>query len=418
MKEQAPPLLYFDSRTGSYWMKLADRYLLLDTAQARLHLRKAGLFSGRVDDGLNECERAFIAAQIDRHIDYAGALAGCPIGPMMTDAGFRILVTTGARLPESKRGAAENLDKYFSELFGDEQSVVALAWLKVARESLIAGDFRPGQLLVLAGPSGCGKSLFQALVTAWLGGRSAKPYRYFIGDTPFNADLASAEHLMIEDENASTDIRTRRNFGGRIKEFCVCKELSIHAKGRQALTLPTFRRITLSVNDEPENLMILPPLDVSLSDKITLLRCRPAELSSDRAKNWKALAGELPALAWRLERWSIPHALRCSRFGVKAWHHPDLLDALSDLSPEARLLNIIDQTLFEKANPTPWTGTSEALEMELRQTKFGFAVERLLYFPGAAGTYLGRLSKNGRIQKGIRSGKTHWTIATPGACTA
>lgn len=408
-----PLQLYFDTRNGHYWLELERRFLPLDASCAKLHLRRSGLSKDAFDSsGLNELERAMIVAQLERHVDYSGPLAGHKLGIFSTTADMRVLVTTEARPPVAKRGKHDHLERLLSELFKD-QVEVAMSWLKVARESQLAGDFRPGQLLVLAGPPGCGKSLFQSLVTEWLGGRVAKPFRYFIGETPFNGDLAGAEHLMIEDENASTDIRRRRDFGGRIKEYCASRDMNIHPKGRQAMTLPTFRRLTLSVNDEPENLMILPPLDDSLADKITLLKCSAATIGSDRDKTWRTLTGELAALAWTLERWSIPHRLRCSRYGVKAWQHPELFEALSDLSPERRLMDLIDQCLFETGDFGELHFSSEELESKLRQTSFGFSVERLLHFPGACGTYLARLVKTGRVRKSMVRGRNRWLISAP-----
>ena len=105
-----------------------------------------------------------------------------------------------------------------------------------------------------------------------LGGRAAKPTEYMSGRTPFNADLFAAEHLMIEDEYGSTDLRTRREFGARIKDITVNDVQSCHAKNRwQAISLRPFWRLSISLNDEPENLMVLPPVDESLSDKLMLL---------------------------------------------------------------------------------------------------------------------------------------------------
>ena len=39
------------------------------------------------------------------------------------------------------------------------------------------------------------------------------------GATPFNGELFCCEHLIVEDEEASTDIQARRNFGTKIKEI-------------------------------------------------------------------------------------------------------------------------------------------------------------------------------------------------------
>jgi len=415
-KDTKAPKLFFDSLKGGYWLQLASsRFLLLSTEQARLHLRYAGLYGGKVEEGLNDMDKALYVAQVENAVDYAGPLAGHRCGVFQTSSGEKILVTSEPRCEcfELSKDASEFplLERFLTELFGKKQLPFVLGWLKYARQSLRHGDFRPGQLFVLAGPSDCGKSLFQALVTEFLGGRVGRPYRYMAGDTPFNRDLAAAEHLMIEDEHASTDIRTRRKFGAALKDFTVNREMSIHGKGKEALTLPTYKRVTLSVNNEPENLMILPPLDGSVLDKIMLFKCSQADLSEDRKANWLRLTNDLPALASYLQQWSVPRSMRSTRFGVTAFHNPELLELLADIAPETRLLNLIDQVLFAKS-VTFWRGTAEQLEKELRGSSFGFAVEKLLYFSSASGVYLSRLAQKHPERFEVRkvNGKTDWLI--------
>jgi hypothetical protein len=197
----------------------------------------------------------------------------------------------------------------------------------------------------------------------------------------------------------------------------VNRELSVHAKGRQAVTLPTYRRVTLSVNDEPENLMILPPMDASITDKVILVRCSPARTHEDRAKNWSELTSQLPALAHQLETWKLPADMRCGRFGVRAKHDPVLLSVLTGLSPEARLLALIDEVIFADRAPLhgPWTGTADELERTLRTSQFGFACEKLLYFTGATGTYLGRIAARfpARVSAMTDGTRTRWVIRGP-----
>jgi hypothetical protein len=53
--------------------------------------------------------------------------------------------------------------------------------------------------------------------------------------------------------------------GTKIKEICANTTQSAHPKNRNAVTLTPFWRLSISVNDEPEKLMILPPIDESLS---------------------------------------------------------------------------------------------------------------------------------------------------------
>lgn len=417
MKNVTLPELWYDSGGRGYWMKMpSNRFLCLDKKDSSVHLIHAGLDVEEQTGPLKAVDRVFMVSRLERAVDYAGPLAGHRVGAYVTPAGNRVLVTSEARSdvfekPKSTSKNCPMIEKFLLELLGPEQLVPFLCWLKIARATLVAGDFRPGQLVVLAGPSNCGKSLCQALITEILGGRSAKPYRYMIGETSFNGDLAAAEHLMIEDESASTDIRARRKFGASIKDFTVCDEMSVHAKGRQAITLRTFKRLSLSVNDEAENLMILPPMDASLTDKIMLFKCNRANLQSDdRKENWRLLVADLPAFLDSLFTMRVPKAMVCPRFGIVAYHNPEILEMIDAIAPEIRLLNLIDEVL--KESDYPWKGSAEELEKRLRSSAFGFAVEKLLYFSSATGTYLSRLAFRfpARFEARKNKGRTTWII--------
>ena len=414
----------YDSNSGQYFLELKPgQFRKLSGSDLRLHLRRNGLSDEKSIGTLNEVENALAVSQIDRAVDYSGPLAGHNAGTFDTSDGRKILVTQSPRLPIPKRGKWPFMRKFFSELLGEEEQW-AYAWLSVAFKSLAKGDMRPGQLLALAGDAGCGKSLFQCIVTEMLGGSMAKPYRYMIGDTSFNGDLARASHWCIEDEHGSTDIRMRRKFGTSIKDVCANLNLSIHNKGAQAITLPTFRRITLSVNRENENLQIIPPLDASLVDKIILLLCGHAEVGGDRDKIWRSVTEELPAFVWfLLHEFTIPKALRCPRYGVIAYQNSELAQILTSVAPENRLLSLMDEILFadetKRIAEAPVKGTTEQIEKWLRQSAFNFAVEKLLYFSTACGVYLQRLSvKNPNRVKMEREGsRTVWRIFAPSAQT-
>lgn len=419
MKKSPPaPLLHFDMRSGSYWCPLdSGEYLALDTGQAKLHLRAAGLDPDQwTDNGLNEVERALFLSQRERFCHYAGPLAGWTPGAFETADGRRCLVTSGPRLPVAKAGKCEALDRFLGELLGGEQGHHFLLWLTAAREALAKRTFRPGQLVALAGPSGCGKSLLQSVITAALGGRCASPYLYMVGETSFNADLAQAEHWAIEDRASSTDIRTRRKFGAALKEAVVNREIQVHAKGRQAIVLPTFRRVTASMNDEPENLMLLPPMDESISDKVNLYQCAVADVGDDRERTWSTFMRELPAFLFDAAKLPIPKRWKDDRYGVRAYHNQTLLDVLTAASPEVRLLAIIDDVLFgARAAASFWTGSAVELEKVLLSGEFGHAVSRLLYYSTAGSVYLARLAVKHpeRIEAIKRGGKTVWTIRAP-----
>lgn len=423
-KPPVPPDIRFDTRTSDYWLQLADgRYLRLDARNVKLHLMSNSIYIDEENDfGLKSGDALLISIQKTRWIDYAGPLAGHKIGPFETPDGKRILVTSQARIIEPKSGDFAGIEKFITELFSSADQVnYVLCWLKISYDCLRTRNFRPGQFLMQAGPPGCGKSFFQELVTWVLGGRSAKPYRYMTGQTHFNSDLAAAEHLMIEDENPKSNITARREFGTAIKDWTVNDKISVHAKGREAVTLSFFRRLTGSVNDETENLMIMPPMDSSILDKVSLLKCHHATLSDKRQENLGMLRTELPGFLHMLKTLSVPRAMRDPRFGIRAYHNPEILEVLSETSPEARLLTLIDQCVAfddlpeserKTGSMNVWRGTSEKLEARLRASPFAFAVDKLLPFTAAMGTYLSRLAhkKPERFTKLKSRGQTVWLI--------
>lgn len=386
-------------------------------------LRNSGV-SNRCPEGeyVSPLEKRIVHIQTECDVDYAGPLAGWRKGSHNI-CGNRILVTTEAALITPEAGECPNIDAVIDNLFLDgehDQRPYVLGWLKVALEALYARRLRPGQALIIAGERGCGKSLFQKIVDSLLGGRSAKPYRYMSGATPFNSELFGAEHLMIEDEVATTDGRKRRDFGAKIKDFTVNEIHSCHPKNRNAISLKPFWRITGTLNDEPENLMVLPPIDESLVDKLILLKAnkRPMPMNTDtlegRNQFWEVITSELPAFIYRVLQYPIPAELQSERFGVTHFHHPQLIEALDELSDENKLLSLIDSTLF--AAGTVWEGTAEELKRVLCESAAGYEAKHLLAWNNATGTYLGRLAKRypKRISPDRDSRKRFWVIQQDG----
>jgi hypothetical protein len=396
---------------------------MITTQDVRRWLKERGCRSkAKGKEKVSEIDALLTSFQREFDVDYAGSLAGYRRGVYELN-GKRVLVKDSPVLIEPTPGGWPLLKRIIRNMLGAEQEIYLFGWLKVAVESLYSGKFRVGQALALAGPKDCGKSLLQNLFTDIFGGRSAKPHRYMSGDTPFNGELFCCEHLIVEDDQPSTDIRARRNFGTKIKEITANVTQSCHPKHRQAITLTPFWRLSISVNDEPENLMILPPIDESLQDKLIILKAAkhpmPMPSVSDREREvfMAALRAELPHFIDFLTRWEIPGHLISQRYGITHFHHAEILEALGTLAPETKLLELIDTVLFASVAPGVWEGSANELEREL--TKDSSQVRReatqLLSFPVACGTYLGRLQKlnPSRFEsKHTRSGN-QWTINPP-----
>ena len=190
--------------------------------------------------------------QLNQDIVYSGSLAGFNSG-FHNILNQRVLVTESPWVIVPKVGEWPTLKRFLEGLFQD-QVVYFYGWMKHGYAALRSGEFTSGQAFAMAGPVNCGKSLLENLVTEIMGGRVAKPYHYLTGKSDFNSEHFGAEHLMIEDETAATKFEARRNLGAAIKTITVNVTQMCYGKNKKALTLTPLWRLTLSMNEEPEDL--------------------------------------------------------------------------------------------------------------------------------------------------------------------
>jgi len=430
-----PPEAYYDTGRKEYLIRDGqEKWISLSEAQFKRVLAKAGIGAKRGKGvGVSAQDDAILDLQMHHNVVWAGPLAGYRSGYYET-GGNGILVTTSPRVIEPMESDWTMLRGVIEGLLGDrdgEQLPYTYGWLKIAYEALRDGLKQPGQVFVMCGPHGSGKSLLQQIITVLLGGRVARPYQVMSGGTPFNSDLFGAEHLAVEDEQPSTDIRARRAFGSQIKNVTVNIDQRFHQKHRDALVLQPFWRMTVSINDESENVQILPPIDDSLEDKMMIFRAvrhdmpMPTGTGVERAAFWARLVSEAPGLAHHLVNMEIPRRLRCERFGVRHYHHPEIVQILNEVAPEVRLLALIDATFFRAADiggglvtssrSAPVELTAEEIEGALtdQHAQHSFEARRLLGWNNACGTYLGRLASKAcpdRVQSIRTALNRRWRI--------
>ena len=414
---------YFDPDSQTYYRRNEDGdYQKAAIGSIGRYLRKLG-FSSKMSEGqtLSPKDRAIEYIETQCKVDYAGSLAGQSVG-FHEIRGRKILVTDSPRLIEPKPGKWETLRTVFEGLLGEEQAAHFFAWLKFAIESLRAEELRGGQAIVIAGPAGCGKSLCQAIITQLLGGREAKPFAAMTGKTDFNSELFGAEHLMIEDEAASADPRVRKTFGHEIKKVTANKGERCHKKNREAFMLFPFWRLSITLNDDAGSLQVLPQFEDAIRDKVTLFKAKPFRMPVDTSRAdgedllWRALMNELPAFVfYLLNEFEIPAEWIDSRFGVVAYHNPDLLEMIDSTSDEYKLLELIDgaDDLFPLDSMDPWEGRAAELEEKLI-ARYGVTARRLFSYNSACGQLLALLkSKTSRVTSRVLEGHTVWAVSMP-----
>lgn len=424
------PPLYYHARDTSYWRQAkSGGWIKVNDTSAKNFVAEYGYKKSPKEPGTNsEVDKAMMNVQSDQNVAYVGSLAGYDAGIQLM-ASNRVLVTDSPKFIKPAEGTWPTLTSLFEGMFVDgeiDQRPYFYGWIKNALQSFEQRRWKASQLLALAGPVGSGKSLTQNLITAMFGGRAAKPYQFMMGHTTFNAHMFTAEHLMLEDEAESVDIRSRRHFAANIKTILTNWEQNCHGKNKDAVILKPLWRMTLSLNDDPERLQVLPPLDSDVREKIIALkvaRCdmpMPTSTPEQEEAFWARMMSELPAFLHYVKGYAIPTDLVDTRYGIKAYHHPEIVEKLEQTSPELQLMELIDKALFgNRFVPEAWEGTSADLEERLQRGDYEPQVKRLLRHQNTCGTYLGRLKEcdqtdiEGRITSHKHNGHMRWTIQPP-----
>lgn len=360
--------LFFDGR--DYWRREADgNFGRLCREDMRLHLGVLGFRLSSLDGAPSPADCALHRLQTERRVVFAGPICGRPPG-LLSENGMQILVTRGPKFIEPKAGDCPTITSLIANLLGraagdplaPTQAAVFCGWLKLARIAVRnPHEHRPGQVLGLVGPKDCGKSLVQsAIITPALGGRVSDPSLYFVGGTAFSSDLWAAEHLAIGDKGLGEDGRERARLRDELKRVTASSDYPLHPKHKEAITLRPVWRVSLSANDDPESASNLPAIDASFADKIIYLQCYspPAPFFDEgrpgaRADFAAKLADELPAFLASVDAFEIPAELRKSRFGVREFHHPQILDLIESSSPLVPVAEVLESWISSWELTTP-----------------------------------------------------------------
>jgi len=404
--------LYLRNKTG--WSKIPDR-------QALRVLREKGFSTKPEIPGSNSAADSFLAEVSERYVaDYIGPLAGFNEG-VYSLGDKRVLVTCSPQYIEPKNSDWAALRAFLDLLFANPIHLqIFFTWLKCGLESLNGGfPWRPQQAMAFCGPKGSGKSLLQnVIITKCFGGRSAQVFSILSERTAFNLKMFWAEHLMIEDDVSSSDIRSRRKLGAMIKNIVSNEWREMHGKFKTAIDLCPFNLLTITLNDGADDLTVLPPLDESIAEKLIILRTgtglRDTDLSdlTTRRNFVDSLQNGLPGfLYFLLNEFVVPEELRDPRYGIKAYHDPNILNALEVLDPKAMLIEMLEATPEVAAAPDKqWTTTELLKELECEHPG---QARRLFKGSASLGKLLMRLASDSRHPGRVHSPrKGQWRINT------
>ena len=380
-----PEGYYFEIRNRRYWKKTSLGWQSLTGEDFQRYLNVwYGLSAARKKGAPSSCDQAMVWIQQNQWVNVVSDLAGYHGPAVITYNDTRILVPHGPRLVTPHEGDYQTILDYWDGMLPGDPGEHLRCWCAAAVKSAYAHRLGTNIIPILCGPHSCGKSLFQQLFTVAVGGRVSFPYQVMTGVTPFNEHLFAAEHLIIEDEYSSGDIKSRNQLGTTLKNFVANKQKLNHGKGKAAFTSPELLQfLTISLNDELENIAQLPRKHPSLDGKVSLYDCAaspmpmPTGNDEEKAAFWAQLMKELPCWIYDLlHKTPMPAKWRSGRFMVP-WRAQKLSAALDELEPYMRLRDLIYILLWQDLNKNDsilhlsyegdfYLGTPTEIELELR----------------------------------------------------
>lgn len=403
-----PSGIFYDGPSGKYLVECGPYY--------RTYTRKAPVITGverhfrsvgmDAKEAKQEARDSVTDAEVDRHVEWSGNLAGYRKGLIHSSDGKPMLVLTSPAVVEPLPGPAPVISDLIHQAFPDQvQHDVFTGWLAGCYRSVRSGTHHPAPMLCLAGGPNRGKSLLAHIVKSTMGGRSANPHNSWFGGLPWNDDLCAAELLLLDDCQGSTDMRSRMNFAAAFKESIYAAEIQMRKRHCSSLSVRPVWRVMVCCNDSPEDLLILPPIVDGLRDKLILLKVEaispPVDTSSPDGRELlqRMIESELPRLAHHLLSFTVPDELTDSRSGIMAWRHPDLVQAIDAMKPEARLEELLQSAFTcHLWSNLPETLTASQIESRLLDKDSPVRDQAKMLFgtwQAACGTFCGRLADGG-----------------------
>ena len=315
-----------------------------------------------------------------------------------------------------------------------DQLTYLLAWLKYSYVNALERTPKPGQAIVIAGPPGKGKTFLSWKVISGLMGGRSDASAHLVENDRWTERLLEHPVMTIDDSSALSDARSLREFTNKIKRYTANPEIMYEQKYMKTGAVPWLGRIVITCNLDAESLRILPDMDSSTQDKICLFKASDPIIDfADFQTNDRTIRHELPLFARFLVDWKYPEGCVAEerRFGVKAFHHPDLFEESRQhgLGMLIEMLGGFLDGYFAMpghANEREWSGTALQLLTDM-SVQFETLARELNY--RALSIQLGKLAKANfnihkewhadaqqyiwRINRNLSGKKTEYTERNP-----
>lgn len=362
-----------------YWRKIANgRFASEVKEDFAQHLTNNCRLSTKPDNqGTSPLSRAMQFIRDHQRVSGAAPLLFQPKGAVVSYQGTQFLNIADDNLIRPTDSAQEwgetggfpFISSVLDNLFEPTtQLPIFLAWLHHFYRSAGEGKPLPGQNIFLAGGPAVGKTLTSGSIVGRLLGGSIEARDYILGEDKFGGQLFSYAVWTCDDETVADSESARTRFSAFIKKLAANQSFNYHQKFERPVMIPWMGRVVITLNLDFVSCRVLPSLDNSALDKISLFRCSdtPKIKFPDRYEIEATLKTELPNFGRYLLDMTIAPELRGdSRYGVKAFQEPSLRVRAHQTNKSAQFRELLVEhlKLHFKDNPTAdiWKGSAVEL---------------------------------------------------------
>ena len=400
--------IYYDHK--NYWILEDCGWQSYTTTDISRILRVDRGVSGRPDaSGISDIDRTI------RHIQRTQTVLGaapfiCRRPGIVTINGDRFLNTHTKPFMRPAPGTAvwgslggfPFISNFLERLFdrGDKEQLQSfLSWLAHFYKSGINYEPTSGLLVVLAGEAGVGKSFLVQGIMGPIFGGVGEAAKLLSGEDAFGSENFAKAVWSLDDAKTSSDYVGHKKLSEGLKRAVANDAAVYHVKYQVPVVISWFGRVVICLNKDAESMQMLPDMEISILDKISLYHVADHTIEfPTRAELDQILVRELAFFCAFLRDFEIPAAhVGTNRFGVEPWQDPDLMRSAQQLSPASAFLDILESwktEYFKDREPTAphWEGKGFDLYRSMQQDDtMSWAMRE--YSPRKIGIHLSKLVK-------------------------
>lgn len=365
---------YWESKANKYWTKVGGRnWHSFGSTDVEMRLQAAGLSTKcPKEGGLSSVKKALLMVQDTAAVHGVYPAFYNPTA-VIHIAGSDYLNTSVVKVlrphqePNHEWGQGFPwIADYLSKIFRDEQREYYLHWLMHYYRQALEGRPGRGLAMFIAGPVGVGKTFLNRQIHEKLFGGSMDASGYLTRADQFNSNLIASPMWTIDDAVAQTDNKTREGYSQMIKMITANEGVVMRGMHREGFRAPWFGRLTVTMNDDPDSLKMLPMTDISIKDKIAVLRALETGFKNGEWATSDHIDSELPFFGAYLRDVDPNPAIWGGRFGVRPYLDPEIISLSESAGHTAGTKEILEAWISKLTEDHParteWVGTATQLD--------------------------------------------------------